>query len=270
MLKKSNLINTENSANNKKFELREFNFTDSSKVFFFDVFFKLIISFFVLYFITELALSDGVSYLEYVQQRGWLGFLLTLLSPLFLCALFFIYSKSNRINYISELKPKTKLNPYVVLICFVVVAISLFMMSGVFNCFDYLFVSLGYKVSGEMVFEINSVHRLFLAIFSMAVMPAIFEELIYRGIVLKGLLQKFKPQVAILISTLLFTLMHGSLDQTLFQFFLGYLLGFVAYKTQNITYSIMIHFLNNLTVLLLTFFKTDIRSFIFFILHIII
>ena len=117
---------------------------------------------------------------------------------------------------------------------------------------------MGYKTSNELAFEINNVWKLLLSILTMAVLPAVFEELIYRGIVLKGMLSKFKPWVAIIISALFFTLMHGSIDQTLFQFMLGIILCFVFYKTQNILYPILIHFFNNALVLILNYFNSDV------------
>ena len=239
-------------------DVKNYTFYDSSKVFFYDIFFKLIISFVIVYVISSIAVANNSTYLEFVQQRSWLGFLITLISPVFLLILFVCYNKTNKINFVYEYKPKAKLNVLMILICFAISCVCLFMMGGVFNCIDYLIVKAGYVVSGELVFEINNFWKLLLAIFSMAVLPAIFEELVYRGIVMKGLLSKFKPWIAITVSAILFALMHGSLDQTFFQLFLGLILGFVAYKTHNIIYPILIHFFNNVIVLILNYVQSTV------------
>lgn len=250
--------------NNKTFdakvEIKGYGFNDSSKVFLYDVFIKLVVSFFVIYFISSIAELRGVAYFDFVRSNLLIGILLTLVSPVILCLLFFSYSKMNKISIKNELKPKTKINFVMILICLVISAVCLFMMGGVFNCFDYLFYKSGYIVSSELAFEINNIWKLLLSILTMAVLPAVFEELVYRGIVLKGMLSKFKPWVAIIISALFFTLMHGSLDQTLFQFMLGIILCFVFYKTQNIFYPILIHFFNNALVLILNYLNSNILA----------
>ena len=251
-------LTNENKTFEPRVEIKGYEFNDASKVFLYDVFIKLIVTFFVIYFISSIAELREVSYFEFVRSNLLIGIMLTLVSPIILCLIFFGYSKMNKINIKSEIKPKSKVNIVMILICLLISVVCLFMMGGVFNCFDYLFYKSGYVVSGELAFEINNIWKLLLSILTMAILPAIFEELVYRGIILKGMLSKFKPWVAIIISALFFTLMHGSLDQTLFQFMLGVILCFVFYKTQNIIYPILIHFFNNTLVLVLNYLNSTI------------
>ncbi len=78
-----------------------------------------------------------------------------------------------------------------------------------------------------------------------AILPAIFEELLLRGIVLKQFLKRYSPKSAILLSALLFGVMHINPAQILSGFLAGCFLGWVYFKTQNIKYCILIHFVNN-------------------------
>lgn len=74
----------------------------------------------------------------------------------------------------------------------------------------------------------------------------ILEELIFRGIVLNGLLQKYSPLKSILISSVLFGVVHLNPWQFVSAFVIGVFSGWVYYKTRKITLSIMIHLTNNL------------------------
>ncbi len=83
-------------------------------------------------------------------------------------------------------------------------------------------------------------------LFIMALLPAIGEELFFRGALQKVLLRWSKvPWLAILISSLIFGLMHGTAFKLLPIFALGLMLGTVYYATQNLWYCVIIHFLNN-------------------------
>ena len=69
------------------------------------------------------------------------------------------------------------------------------------------------------------------------------EELVYRGFVLKSL-QKHGKMVAILVSAVLFGVMHANLPQGLFAFAVGIILGYVTVE-YSIKWSILLHIVNN-------------------------
>lgn len=74
----------------------------------------------------------------------------------------------------------------------------------------------------------------------------VFEELIFRGIILEGLLKKYSPILSILISSLLFGIVHLNPLQFITGFILGIFSGWVYYKTRNLLYSVIIHATCNL------------------------
>ncbi len=84
-----------------------------------------------------------------------------------------------------------------------------------------------------------------LAVLSTAVVPALVEEFAMRGVVL-GLLRRFGEGFAIIISSVVFGLMHGNLVQAPFAFIVGVGLGFVAVKGGSVWLSVLVHFVNNL------------------------
>ena len=82
----------------------------------------------------------------------------------------------------------------------------------------------------------------------MAILPAVTEELVYRGIVLNGL-RSLGKWPAILLSALAFCLMHANIAQFTFTFFLGIVLGYIMFETSCLWLCMLTHFLNNATVL---------------------
>ena len=74
----------------------------------------------------------------------------------------------------------------------------------------------------------------------------ILEELIFRGIILKGLLTKYSPIKSIIISSLLFGIVHLNPWQFISAMIIGVFSGWIYYKTQKLTLSIIIHMVNNL------------------------
>lgn len=84
-------------------------------------------------------------------------------------------------------------------------------------------------------------------IISACIYAPIIEEVIFRGIMLGGLLNRYSPKVAILLSSFLFALMHGNLHQGINAFLLGTLIAYVYYKTKSIYLAIFCHFINNVT-----------------------
>lgn len=83
-----------------------------------------------------------------------------------------------------------------------------------------------------------------LYVFTIAVIPGILEELLYR----KGLIdltRGYGEKFAILFSAIIFGLAHMNFTQTIFAFLMGLALGTVYVKTGNIKYTMLLHILNN-------------------------
>jgi membrane protease YdiL (CAAX protease family) len=81
-----------------------------------------------------------------------------------------------------------------------------------------------------------------------AVLPAIFEELLFRGVLLQGL-KGFPVWLAALICGGLFSLFHQNPAQTLYQFFCGVAFALLALRSGSILPTVVAHFCNNAFVL---------------------
>ena len=78
-----------------------------------------------------------------------------------------------------------------------------------------------------------------------AIFAPVFEEWLCRGMVLRGLLSKLKPGWAIVISALFFAVIHMNPWQALNAFVIGLVMGYVYYKTGSLLLTMLIHFVNN-------------------------
>ncbi len=79
----------------------------------------------------------------------------------------------------------------------------------------------------------------------MAVVPAICEELAFRGFILSGLRGLGHPGRAVLYTAVLFGLTHAILQQSLAAILLGLVLGLIALRTASIFPCIAFHMVNN-------------------------
>ncbi len=92
-----------------------------------------------------------------------------------------------------------------------------------------------------------------LNLISVAVMAPLLEEWLCRGLILRGLLKDgTRPVVAILVSAAFFALIHGNIWQALPAFVIGTLFGYVYYKTGSLKLTILMHFTNNFTSLMMS------------------
>ena len=84
-----------------------------------------------------------------------------------------------------------------------------------------------------------------IVLISVSVFAPFFEEWLCRGIILRGLLKKMKPGWAIVISALVFGLIHMNLRQAIPAFIIGAILGYVYYKTGSLKLTMLMHCVNN-------------------------
>lgn len=82
--------------------------------------------------------------------------------------------------------------------------------------------------------------------FYISIMAPIFEEIIFRGIIFKGIKNEYNNKIkAIVISSILFALCHYVPYMMIFAFVFGLILSSIVNKTNNILYSLTLHIANN-------------------------
>ena len=79
---------------------------------------------------------------------------------------------------------------------------------------------------------------------SVAIAPAILEELTFRGVIMQSL-RRFGDGFAIIASGVLFSLCHGNLVQGIPTLLLGFAIGYFVIRTGSLLTGMLIHFVNN-------------------------
>ena len=87
-------------------------------------------------------------------------------------------------------------------------------------------------------------YPLWFRIATMALLPAVVEEFIFRGLIFNGLKRR-NPLWAIIISGFLFGAMHMNINQFLYAFVMGVFFAFVAYATGSMWPTMIMHFIYN-------------------------
>ena len=93
---------------------------------------------------------------------------------------------------------------------------------------------------------------LVVAILAIALVPAVCEEVMFRGAVQRSLATRLFPIAAIVLTAMLFAGYHLSLIQLLPTFTLGLALGALAHHGDSVVPSIAAHFLNNTFAILVS------------------
>lgn len=83
-------------------------------------------------------------------------------------------------------------------------------------------------------------------IIGVALLPAVSEEILCRGLMLKALRGSVPRLVAIVVSNLLFAVLHFDIYRIPFTFVSGLVITWVAYETASLVLPVIMHFLHNM------------------------
>lgn len=104
----------------------------------------------------------------------------------------------------------------------------------------------------EKMLNVDTIGGLLFNLLIIALIPAIGEELTFRGVLQQSLTRGLKnPHVAILLSAAIFSFIHFQFYGFLPRMFLGLLLGYMFYISGSLWTSILMHFVNNGTAVVL-------------------
>ncbi len=104
----------------------------------------------------------------------------------------------------------------------------------------------GHPLSNVSIYYDGSVKLAVILVITNCLLPAVFEEFLFRGFILNSL-KKYGNFMALVLSSLLFALMHSTAMQLPFAFICGISLAYIALLSQSILCPMFVHFLVNLT-----------------------
>lgn len=213
-----------------------------------------LIAFAFAFVISMISLASGIEYASLLENNIVI-ILSILISPIAFGLSFYKSNKKAGTKWKTAIGLNFKLNWLNVVLCVGISFICVFGFNNLVSLFDAIISLTGFKGNYAMPLPLTNAGWLILNLFLMAVLPAIFEEILFRGIIFNGLKQ-YGSKIAVVGSAGLFMLMHGGIEQTIYPFLVGLILALVMLKTSNILYPIIIHFCNNAIVIVYNFIVT--------------
>ena len=205
-------------------------------------------------FTLTLILSGVVNTPDYDQQ-DWYLYCTFLLTPLAFAGSAVLLARWYKMPIKAELKAQ-KCHPKYFLLA-IALQIGLFGLSELNVLFLEVLEKIGY-VETPIVLPSMDGFGFVGVLIAVALLPAIFEEIIFRGFLLKGM-RAFGTMGAVLISGALFALFHQNPAQTIYQFCCGAAFALIAVRAGSILPTMVSHFINNALILTLT--KYGVSSF---------
>ncbi len=224
---------------------------DAGQGFLFALFMPFVISLVYIFLVYIVASMCGAD-LENITENTVYIIFATLVSPIAFVLTFVIINKVSRTNYITALGVKRKFSIKYLFVTIFLSLVCVFGMSNFVSLFDAVLAKIGFNGSYALPIPMDNFGYLVLNLILLAVLPAICEELVFRGIIFNGLKQ-YGNMKAVFLSATLFMLVHSSVEQTVYPFFVGIVLALLMLRTNNIIYPILLHFLNNAIVVVINY-----------------
>lgn len=154
-----------------------------------------------------------------------------------------VVATTRKIDLLEASGFKKKISGKMVGLGFLIALVSIVMFGSLTNYFLAILEILGYTPRSAGI-EINNFGVYLVYVITTCIAPALFEEMLFRGTIASGF-KSFGKKTAIICSALIFMLMHGSPDQTIHQFIVGLILGYLFISSGNIWLGVIVHFFNN-------------------------
>ncbi len=161
--------------------------------------------------------------------------------------MFSIYANDRNANqgmmlYMKEHKPSVDFEKIgISLLCMVAVTCISFGLGNLLSMTPLIELSKGYQEASEHLYA-GSVS---VELLNSALMVPIIEELVFRGIVLYRMQIRMNRWLALLVSSLLFAIMHLNIVQFIFALLIGLVLGMLVMKSGHIYPAILAHMAAN-------------------------
>lgn len=233
---------------------KSFNLKDSALAFLLCLIGVLCASFLMLNIMTAVVESTGQD-ISIVQNKDWILYLNMFLSEAVFVIVFAIVCFASKAkNFVSVSKIKFKFNSKIFFATILASLITMFASINATGLFNHLFSLVSpVTLTDSIGVPLQNVWQFLLVSVLLAVLPAICEELVFRGIIYNGFRHRFNVKISVMLSAALFALIHFSIYKTFYQLILGVVLAMLVYYTGTIFYSIIFHFVNNFSIIVINY-----------------
>lgn len=164
----------------------------------------------------------------------------------------YIYSKGYNFKETLSLRPVAITTLFLVSFISIIFFVALNVFQGLIEPFFKPYAD-DMIVYQEFFIGLASASRspinVFLLVLGVGIIPAVAEEMLFRGIILSGLKNSSTATKAIVLSGLLFGIIHLFPPQVVVVSLLGIFFGILTVRTNSIVTSVWCHFLNNTMII---------------------
>lgn len=190
-------------------------------------------------------MSLGISKEGYNFFVGYLPCILADIIAIVICILFFKTRIKEYILFKKDLSPA-----FLISGSFASIGIGM-VSSIIFLIYSMIFNSHGIEIpSPDFSIPQNTIYLVLFFSYTCIIAP-LFEEIIFRGYILNSM-RKYGNIVAVIVSSIFFSMFHFNLVQFINPIFMGIMLSFIVIKSESILPSIIVHVFNNTLAMLST------------------
>tara|TARA_B100001142_G_scaffold85490_2_gene86872 strand:- start:2039 stop:2920 length:882 start_codon:yes stop_codon:yes gene_type:complete len=201
----------------------------------------------------DLSRQESVNYLKIIQLFSGVGFFIVpTLFYSYLTNFDFKFTRISRQNTILVIAIMMLITPFIALL------LEWNMM------IDFPQWLLQFDINSEAIvtafLKMDTIWDLFFTILVLAIVPAVGEELLFRGYIQQRIARSLGSQhTSILITAFLFSAIHLHFQGMIPRFLLGLLLGYLFYWSRSLWIPILAHFVNNAQAVVFSYpsFKID-------------
>ncbi len=204
-------------------------------------------------------LSSDSDVIRYFQAITTLGFFIV---P----ALFILYISGNSIGKYFGLNKLPSGRKLIIAIILMPIATFLIMMLTKINHYipfpEWVYNSeLRSAEITDSLLKANSIAILLINIFVIALLPAIGEELFFRGLIQRAIVNKTNNiHLGVIITAAIFSAVHFQFLGFIPRMLMGIVLGYIFVWSKNIWYPIIAHFINNATAVITIYYNPELSS----------
>lgn len=193
-----------------------------------------------------------------IFERGTIGYTaICALFPTIAIGVVILYYWLYKNFSLKQLTGIKKTNPLWIILS-VVLLCAMFFGFGFINGIVQTLIELAGLKTPSSKISITTISEVVIYTITLAVFPAVFEEIFFRGLMLNAL-SNAKKVCSITLVSICFALYHGSITQFFYQFLFGVGLCLLAIMSKSVIACICAHFLNNFLIILLEFFNVNIN-----------
>ena len=176
---------------------------------------------------------------QMVKDGGYLTWSMAI--ALFLSAFFMLWFLIKFKFFVVRKETFTALNRESLLLSTALVFCSMFFLNAAVQL-----VNEYYPIPNLLEEEFAGLSRNVVGVLSITILAPILEEVLFRGAIQGYLMRCFKnPYVGIIIASLVFGVFHLNPNQVVYASLLGFILGWIYYRTRSLLPVIIGHILNN-------------------------